>query len=92
MPIVDKEKIIRINEEKGDIMAEKTREKTKVLQIRIEEKLLNEFNEVAETYCVNKSALIRSWIERYVDRKRKINQCIEKASDLCYPFFISLRL
>ena len=25
-------------------------------------------------------------------RKRKINQCIEKASDLCYPFFISLRL
>lgn len=41
MPIVDKEKIIRINEEKGDIMAEKTREKTKVLQIRIEEKLLN---------------------------------------------------
>ena len=24
--------------------------------------------------------------------KRKINQCIEKASDLCYPFFISLRL
>ena len=26
------------------------------------------------------------------DRKRKINQCIEKAPDLCYPFFISLRL
>ena len=25
-------------------------------------------------------------------RKRKINQCIEKAPDLCYPFFISLRL
>ena len=24
--------------------------------------------------------------------KRKINQCIEKAPDLCYPFFISLRL
>ncbi|MCQ4113137.1 hypothetical protein [Megasphaera sp. SC8-1] len=71
MPIVDKEKIIRINEEKGDIMAEKTREKTKVFQIRIEEKLLNEFNEVAETYCVNKSALIRSWIERYVDQHRK---------------------
>lgn len=71
MPIVDKEKIIRINEEKGDIMAEKTREKTKVLQIRIEEKLLNEFNEVAETYCVNKSALIHSWIERYVDQHRK---------------------
>lgn len=27
-----------------------------------------------------------------IDRKRKINQCIEKAPDLCYPFFISLRL
>lgn len=25
-------------------------------------------------------------------RKRKINQCIEKAPDLCYPFFISLGL
>lgn len=24
--------------------------------------------------------------------KRKINQCIEKAPDLCYPFFISLGL
>ena len=30
--------------------------------------------------------------EQLVKRKRKINQCIEKASDLCYPFFISLRL
>ena len=27
-----------------------------------------------------------------VQRKRKINQCIEKAPDLCYPFFISLGL
>ena len=27
-----------------------------------------------------------------VEGKRKINQCIEKAPDLCYPFFISLRL
>ena len=24
--------------------------------------------------------------------KRKINQCVEKAPDLCYPFFISLGL
>lgn len=24
--------------------------------------------------------------------KRKINQCIEKPLDLCYPFFISLGL
>ena len=28
----------------------------------------------------------------YFERKRKINQCIEKVPDLCYPFFISLRL
>ncbi len=52
------------------MMIERKREKTKVLQIRIEEKLLNEFNEVAETYCVNKSALIRSWIEKYVNQHR----------------------
>ena len=30
--------------------------------------------------------------ENGLNRKRKINQCIEKAPDLCYPFFISLRL
>ena len=31
-------------------------------------------------------------IAELIERKRKINQCIEKAPDLCYPFFISLGL
>ena len=30
--------------------------------------------------------------EKPLNSKRKINQCIEKAPDLCYPFFISLGL
>ena len=31
-------------------------------------------------------------LHRHEHGKRKINQCIEKAPDLCYPFFISLGL
>ena len=41
------------------------------------------------------SVLFCLWLyghAQVIDGKRKINQCIEKAPDLCYPFFISLRL
>ena len=35
---------------------------------------------------------VKCWGDPLIHRKRKINQCIEKAPDLCYPFFISLGL
>ena len=53
-------------------MADSKQEKTKFLQIRIDEKLLNEFNEITNEYSVNKSALIRIWIERYIAQHRKV--------------------
>ena len=36
--------------------------------------------------------IYHSAIDKDLKSKRKINQCIEKAPDLCYPFFISLGL
>ncbi|WP_420891008.1 ribbon-helix-helix domain-containing protein [Megasphaera massiliensis] len=46
------------------------KEKTKAIQFRIDETLLKRFNEVTERYSVNKSALIRSWIEQYLEKHK----------------------
>ncbi|WP_390576833.1 ribbon-helix-helix protein, CopG family [Megasphaera massiliensis] len=44
------------------------KEKTKAIQFRIEESLLSRFNEITRRYSVNKSALIRQWIEKYIEQ------------------------
>lgn len=44
----------------------------KFLQIRISAQLLDEFNTITAEESINKSALIRSWIEKFVkEHKRK---------------------
>ncbi|WP_158221345.1 hypothetical protein [Megasphaera sp. ASD88] len=48
------------------------KEKTKVLQIRIEEHLLQDFNTITKKYSINKSELIRKWIEKYVNDHKEI--------------------
>jgi transposase-like protein len=50
-----------------------------------------EFNVICSENGLNPN-MVRKWKQEFLQSKRKINQCIEKASDLCYPFFISLRL
>ena len=46
----------------------------------------------SSTVKVGVDTLLKAGLLSWIERKRKINQCIEKAPDLCYPFFISLRL
>lgn len=46
-------------------------DKTRVIQIRLDNELLNKFNDITAKYSVNKSALIRSWIEKYVKTHEK---------------------
>lgn len=46
-------------------------DKTRVIQIRLDNELLNKFNDITTKYSVNKSALIRSWIEKYVKAHEK---------------------
>ena len=48
-----------------------------------------QLSDVASATTVNNNY---TTLDTKINSKRKINQCIEKASDLCYPFFISLRL
>lgn len=44
----------------------------KFLQLRISAHLLDEFNTITAEESINKSALIRSWIEKFVkEHKRK---------------------
>src|SRR5690625_4161107 len=45
--------------------------KIKGLTIRLDENLLNEFNQLVEKNSVNKSALIRSWIENYINKNKE---------------------
>ncbi|WP_418925413.1 hypothetical protein [Dialister succinatiphilus] len=48
--------------------------KKRVIQFRIDETLLNDFNRITEEESINKSALIRSWIEKFIkEHKRKSN-------------------
>lgn len=46
-------------------------DKARVIQIRLDNELLNKFNDITAKYSVNKSALIRSWIEKYVKNHEK---------------------
>lgn len=50
---------------------------------------MNQFNKINLKFRIIGLHLFRLTLDK---GKRKINQCIEKAPDLCYPFFISLRL
>lgn len=43
----------------------------KFLQIRINTQLLDEFNTITAEESINKSALIRSWIEKFVKEHNK---------------------
>ena len=52
---------------------------------------LKTYQETVKVVTNTKEQVELQWKE-LKKRKRKINQCIEKAPDLCYPFFISLRL
>ncbi|WP_339179184.1 ribbon-helix-helix domain-containing protein [Oceanobacillus sp. FSL W7-1293] len=45
--------------------------KQKGLTIRLDEELLNEFDKVIKENSVNKSALIRNWIEKYIRENQK---------------------
>ena len=45
--------------------------KQKGLTIRLDEELLNEFDKVVKKNSVNKSALIRTWIEKYIKENQK---------------------
>lgn len=48
--------------------------KKRVIQFRIDETLLNDFNRITEQESINKSALIRSWVEKFIkEYKRKSN-------------------
>ena len=49
-------------------------------------------NNVERDKAVNDTLTEAGWLVLRFWCKRKINQCIEKVPDLCYPFFISLRL
>ena len=43
-----------------------TKDKTKIVQIRIDD-MLSAFQEITERFSINRSALIRSWIKKYID-------------------------
>ena len=45
--------------------------KQRGLTIRLDEELLNEFDKVVKENSVNKSALIRNWIEKYIKENQK---------------------
>lgn len=66
----------RKKKKEGEYMEKQdtNKEKTKAIQFRIEESLLNRFNEITTRYSVNKSALIRQWIEKYVAKHDKENE------------------
>lgn len=48
--------------------------KEKALTVRINEKLLTDFNEITKDKNLNKSALIRGWIEDFVEKNRQQNK------------------
>lgn len=48
------------------------KDKTKILQIRIDSDMLNNFQEITKKFSVNRSALIRSWIEKYINEHKEL--------------------
>lgn len=59
--------------------------KNKNLHIRLPEELLNEFTRVTDDKAVNRSELIRRWIEEYIRKEkgqmtRQFNLCYVKVS------------
>lgn len=49
-----------------------TKDKTKIVQIRIDD-MLSAFQEITERFSINRSALIRSWIKKYIDAHKSNN-------------------
>ena len=49
-----------------------TKDKTKIVQIRIDD-MLSAFQEITERFRINRSALIRSWIKKYIDAHKSNN-------------------
>lgn len=50
-----------------------TKDKTKILQIRIDDDMLSAFQEITERFSINRSALIHSWIKKYIDAHKSNN-------------------
>lgn len=44
--------------------------KDKSFIVRIDEELLNEFNEILKNKSINRSELLRSWIKGYVEKEK----------------------
>ena len=49
-----------------------TKNKTKIVQIRIDD-MLSAFQEITERFSINRSALIRPWIKKYIDAHKSNN-------------------
>ena len=49
-----------------------TKDKSKIVQIRIDD-MLSAFQEITERFSINRSALIRSWIKKYIDAHKSNN-------------------